>query len=74
MEYDFEKIMDKLLEEAEGNYDFLRSIKMQIDFFTYGLNRQLPPEWLYVAKEVANNVDPEYETYLRLKNKFERIQ
>lgn len=46
------------------------SIEIAVKFFKYGLDCKIPPEWEKYKKIVDNNSDPEYNTYLRLKEKF----
>jgi hypothetical protein len=45
-------------------------LEEQVKFFRYGISRCMPPEWEKYARQVENNADPEYKTYLRLKDKF----
>lgn len=43
-------------------------LENQVKFYTYGQNGEIPEEW----NKIAQTLDPEYETYQRLKRKFER--
>ena len=75
---DFNKIMDMVLDEAiiakhdaamggcmgDGGASVLID---QVRFFKLGWAKQLPKEW----KHHVLKADPEYQTYLKLKEKFE---
>lgn len=41
-------------------------IREQVKYYKMGLNNEFPSEW----KQYVKQADPEYDEYLRLKNKF----
>jgi hypothetical protein len=43
------------------------TLEMQVRFYKYGLNAELPTEWVKYSAQL----DPEYKQYLELKKKFE---
>lgn len=45
-------------------------LRTQIEFYEHGMNGTIPPQWKEFQKELDNQLDPEYETYKRLKAKF----
>lgn len=47
----------------DGGAERLRD---QVKFFRYGLTNTQPPEW----ENYKVQLDPEYQTYLKLKSKF----
>jgi hypothetical protein len=60
----------ELSEPIPGDHEYVSSkaitLNQQIQWYLTGLNRELPKEWEMIA---AKN-DPDYETYMRLKEKF----
>lgn len=44
-------------------------LREQVKFFMYGFNLVVPPEW----REFQVQLDPEYQKYLELKKKFEKV-
>jgi hypothetical protein len=46
--------------------------KSQLDIYLMALNKEIPKEWEPLLKEFKFSLDPDYETYLKLKNKFEK--
>ena len=48
-----------------------KELEAQIDVFTSGLNKVLPVLWEPYLKKYNLENDPDYQTYLRLKEKFE---
>lgn len=46
-------------------------LEMQVTFYKYGRNNELPKEWEEFAIQLTKQNDSEYDEYLRLKNKFE---
>jgi hypothetical protein len=41
-----------------------------IEYFEYGLQGKLPPNWSKYYESAQAKADPEWETYCRLKDKF----
>lgn len=75
-----ERIMQAVLDDADNierraKLDGLlgdshaANLRMQVKFYKYGVSCFVPPEW----QIYADKFDPEYETYLRLKEKFRKI-
>ena len=48
-----------------------KELEAQIDVFTSGLNKVLPVLWEPYLKKYNLENDPDYQTYLKLKEKFE---
>ncbi len=80
---DIEAIMAKVLAEAHQareNAGYSGSwgdggagvMEAQVQFYRYGRDGVIPPEWQKYAEEVRKEADPEYAQYQRLKNKFEK--
>lgn len=46
-------------------------ILTQLKFYKYGRDYVIPPEWNDLVKQYERENDPEYQDYLRLKEKFE---
>lgn len=74
---DVEKLMNLVLKAAEsarmdagygGRHDDggASHMEAQVRFYRLGQRNEIPDEW----KTFANQLDPEYETFLRLKEKF----
>lgn len=42
-------------------------LETQVEFYRYGMQGVVPPDW----EKYEKKLDPEYETYLKLKRKFE---
>lgn len=42
-----------------------------VKFYNYGRKAVIPPEWEEYEQEYKNKHDPEFQEYLRLKQKFE---
>lgn len=77
-----DKIMDKVLENAEkvrmdaayGGHHHdggASDMETQVLFYKYGETGVVPPEWETYVKQVNREEDPDYEVYLKLKDKFE---
>ena len=45
-------------------------IRDMIDVYIAGMSQQLPENWKRYYEEFQKEGDPEYQEYLRLKNKF----
>ncbi len=80
---DIEKIMQKVLAEAHSareNAGYSGSwgdggasvLEAQVQFYRYGRDGVVPPEWQKYADQANKEADPEYAQYQRLKAKFER--
>lgn len=46
----------------------------QVKFYEYGQRGVIPAEWKEYENEARRESDPEYETYLRLKKKYENFE
>lgn len=46
-------------------------LRLQMKFFEYGFDRQIPTEWEDLVGDIQNQNDPEWEEYQRLKARFE---
>jgi hypothetical protein len=46
------------------------ALETQVKFYRYGMQGIVPPEWSKYVEKVQHQADPEYETFLRLKEKF----
>jgi hypothetical protein len=46
--------------------------KSYFDIYLMALNKRIPTEWGNLLKEFKFSLDPDYQTYLKLKNKFEK--
>ena len=46
----------------------------QVKFYEYGQRGVIPAEWKEYEHTARSEHDPEYETYLRLKEKFENFE
>lgn len=76
IEGDIEKLKKAVMAEARDRRDAAGlngrgidgadELEDQVRFYTYGQHGALPPEW----EKYEHRLDPEYETYLRLKEKF----
>lgn len=72
------KLIEKRAHEAEvgagygGEYGDRGASRLRelVEYFKYGLESKLPPAWQEYDDEVKRVEDPEWETFLRLKNKF----
>lgn len=73
-----DRVMELVLKDAEGlemdagwggspSDGGAGRLRDQVKFYKYGAANELPPEW----KSYTDKLDPEYDTFLRLKNKFE---
>ena len=64
------KDAEKMERNANANgdtaYAETQRMKEQISFYNYGRNQVIPPEW----KKYADQLDDEYQEYLRLEKKF----
>ena len=78
---DIDKIIELVLKDAEdrregagmsGSYSDggASDLETQVEYYRYGRDGDLPPDWRKYAKEAKDKADPEYEQYLRLKGKF----
>lgn len=81
---EFAKVIERVLEDAErreqdaafggehhdGGASRMRS---EVEMFRSGMNRQLPPEWLPVVRQIRQEDNPEWAEYQRLRDKFESI-
>lgn len=78
-EIDIEDLKQAVLDEAEsrrlnagyaGRMDDggARLLKDQVKYYSLGQMGKIPEEWM----KFATKLDPEYELYQRLKNKFEK--
>ncbi|MGE7305755.1 hypothetical protein ACQKJG_18200 [Priestia megaterium] len=68
-EYAFE-----LEEEAAGANDVdpeAEKLRIAIEYYKYGLTREIPVAWYGKMLDVEKEVDPEYKDYLRMRKKFE---
>jgi hypothetical protein len=65
--------MDKIMGLVLKAYHEGRSasLETQVRFYRYGTENVVPSEWNDYAKQAADEADPEYQTYLRLREKFE---
>jgi len=72
-----DKVILRVLEESEklSNYAAYNGsmndggagiLAQQVEFYEHGRKGTIPPQW----KKYANEFDPEYREYLRLKKKF----
>jgi len=43
----------------------------ELEFYEAGVSGEIPKKWEKYVKELDNIADPDYETYLKLKKKFE---
>lgn len=48
-------------------------LQTQVQFYEYGRQGVIPPEWNKHAKMAKAQTDPEYQTFLRLKEKFKDV-
>ena len=80
MAEDVSKVISQILKEAETKKTNARyngeygdggagTLEMQVKFYRYGLQGVMPKEWESYAKKT----DPEYDEYLRLKEKFKGV-
>lgn len=80
---DIETIMQKVLTEAHNareNAGYSGSwgdggagiLEAQVQFYRYGQQGIVPPEWQKHAEQARKEADPEYSEYQRLRGKFER--
>lgn len=80
---DIELIMQKVLTEAHNARESAgyggewgdrgaSVMEAQVQFYRYGQQGVVPPEWQKHAEQARKEADPEYEQYQRLKSKFER--
>lgn len=80
---DIDKIMAMVLAEAHnaresagygGRWDDggASVLEAQVQFYRYGQQGIVPPEWQKHADQARKEADPEYEQYMRLRTKFER--
>tara|TARA_B110000503_G_scaffold91986_1_gene138826 strand:+ start:455 stop:682 length:228 start_codon:yes stop_codon:yes gene_type:complete len=72
-ENEVQKLTEIILREAvrkedAGSYSEANKLRSQVEFFMYGFNASIPPEW----KKFQVQLDPEYPKYLELKKKFEK--
>lgn len=58
--------------EAETKRDI--TLYTQVKFYEYGQRGVIPPEWKDYETAARTERDPEYATYLRLKEKFESYE
>lgn len=69
------KKADKLQESAgyNGSWDDggASRLRDEVKFYRYGQSKSIPKEWKKHVKEFSQEIDPEYDEYLRLKEKFE---
>lgn len=47
-----------------------RALELQVECFKAGLNGEIPASWRAWNKEFLRTQDPEYQTFLKLKEKF----
>ncbi len=80
---DIETIMQKVLAEAhraredagysgswgDGGASVLEA---QVQFYRYGRDGVVPPEWQKHAEQAKKEADPDYAQYQKLKAKFEK--
>jgi hypothetical protein len=77
---EIEQIIEAVLDEAtkrsassgysgEMNDGGANELRMQVRFYRHGQRGSIPIEWSFARKVL----DPEYQTYLNLKKKFEGV-
>ena len=71
-------ILKKVDERREGarlsggmGDNYARELEIQVECFRAGLNGEVPLAWGTWSKEFLKSQDPEYQMYLKLKEKFE---
>lgn len=71
-------ILKKVDERREGarlsggmGDNYSRELEIQVECFRAGLNGEVPLAWGTMNKEFVKSQDPEYQMYLKLKEKFE---
>jgi hypothetical protein len=80
---DIETIMSKVMAEAHNARESAGYsgswgdggagvMEAQVQFYRYGRDGVVPPEWQKYAEQARKEADPEYSEYQRLKGKFER--
>jgi hypothetical protein len=47
-------------------------LMQQVDAYEAGAAGVIPDFWVDMYKEYANTIDPEYQEYIRLRNKFNK--
>lgn len=64
----------ELEEAAAGANDVdpeAEKLKIAIEYYKYGLTREVPVAWYKQMREVEKEADPEYKDFLRMRKKFE---
>lgn len=47
-------------------------MRVQVEFYRHGMAGTIPSEWQKHHRDAENQADPEFTTYMRLKDKFEK--
>ncbi|MGG4438394.1 hypothetical protein AAXE64_27970 [Priestia megaterium] len=64
----------ELEEAAAGSNDVdpeAEKLRIAIEYYKYGLTREIPVAWYKQMREVEKEADPEYKDFLRMRKKFE---
>lgn len=64
-----QKRLDAMLVSAMGDYSADR-LEEQINVYEAAMRNTTPKCWDHYVKEFNRKADPEYQTYIRLKEKF----
>jgi len=68
---DAEKKRDNAAQGGEYGDGGASALEDQILIYKCGLSGKFPSKWEKYRKEYENSIDPEYQEYLKLKEKFE---